>query len=402
MARIDTNSLATIEFVVHWNDGYGCHEDYYLARRVNLWRDIFPPLLLEKLNGSKEGDIISIDYSPGEIVPGYDGALVREISYRNFSCRDFGDIELSPEKGRFLPKGMLRGINGVYPQTTAPFRVLEKGRDSFVADLNHPFAQYGATIEARIQNVAPKDSDTGGRLFHWAEEICNYGPGMQVPLPDCFTDYVCEAFFGRSDENCDSNFYQSPRLVGHVDGQASENLKNIYSARLKPRMKVLDLMSSVNSHLPKRVDLEVTGLGLNMDELRSNPLLAHRIVHDLNDEPDIPLDDVSFDVAVCSLSIEYLTRPLEVLRSVYDKLRPGGTLMVGVSNRWFPTKVTNGWLTLHEYERMGYIRQLAREAGFNADWGTVSMRNDWRPVTDRHFVATRGISDPVYVVWCRK
>jgi hypothetical protein len=27
------------------------------------------------------------------------------------------------------------------------------------------------------------------------------------------------------------------------------------------------------------------------------------------------------------------------------------------------------------------------------------MRNDWRPTDDKHFLDTRGVSDPVYVVW---
>lgn len=402
MVRIENDTLATIEFVLRWSDGNACHEDRYLARRVNLWRDIFPTYLRGKIKGSKQGDVITVNYKPGELVPPYSESLIHEIPFRMFASRKFADIEIVPAKGRFLPKGMVSGINGVYPQTISPFRVLDIDDSSFTADFNHPFSTYPVTLECHIQNVALKECETGGRLYHWGEELCDYGPGMQSSLAGHPTDFICNGFYGRSDDRSDKFFYEKIRHVGHIDSQASANLKQIYSRFVKSEMKVLDLMSSVESHLPDDINLEVTGLGLNLDELNLNPVLKHKVRQDLNENPDFSFESEEFDAVVCSLSIEYLIRPEEVFKNIYNALRPDGTLLIGISNRWFPTKVTNGWLTLHEYERMAYLRQLAEQAGFNGSWGTVVVRNDWRPVTDKHFVATRGVSDPVYVVWCKK
>jgi SAM-dependent methyltransferase len=402
LAKITDDSLATIEFILHWQSDNACHTDSFLAKRVNIWRDIFPERLLDKLKGAEAGDIIRINFEPGTLVPLYSKSLVGEIPFRKFTPRTFGGIEIKPSRGRFLPQGMLSGVIGVYPQTVTPMRILEVGEDSFLADFNHPFSKFSAVLECRIQNVAPKETETGGRLHHWAEEIFNYGPGMQAGLKDLKTDFLCKDFYARSDEKADNLFYNNPRLVGHVDSQASLNLTKIYSEYLSAGMDVLDLMSSVESHLPDDMNLNVTGLGLNMDELRSNPVLADRIVHDLNADSDFPVGDKLFDAVICSLSIEYLTDPVGVLKKAHEVLRPGGVLLIGVSNRWFPTKVTNGWLALHEYERMGYIRQLMELAGFEGEWGTDVIRNDWRPVTDKHYYATRGASDPIYVVRGRK
>jgi SAM-dependent methyltransferase len=101
---------------------------------------------------------------------------------------------------------------------------------------------------------------------------------------------------------------------------------------------------------------------------------------------------------VVSLSVEYLADPVAVLREAAQRLVPGGVILIGVSNRWFPTKTTRGWTQLHEFERVGYLLQLLEEAGFGDPMGAESVRNDWRPQADRHFLETRGVSDPVHVV----
>jgi SAM-dependent methyltransferase len=244
-----------------------------------------------------------------------------------------------------------------------------------------------------------KECETGGRLSHWMEQIANFGPGMQSMLPDGPVQFFDDEFFRRKDEENDGRFYSSARIVNHIDKQASRNLEAFYVRHLKPGMRVLDLMCSVESHLPLDMDLEVTGLGLNLEELEQNPVLQEYMVHDLNQDPEIRCKPGSFDAVVCSLSIEYLTDPVAVLRSAYEMLAPGGVMLIGVSNRFFPTKAVMGWVDLHEFERMGFVRECLRRAGFDGKLGTASMRNDWRPTDDRHFLETRGVSDPVYVVW---
>jgi hypothetical protein len=78
-------------------------------------------------------------------------------------------------------------------------------------------------------------------------------------------------------------------------------------------------------------------------------------------------------------------------------LRPGGRLLVGFSNRWFPTKAVKLWTEMHEFERIGFVLDMFLETGAFCDLHTLSVRNWWRPEDDPHINETF-TSDPVYLV----
>src|SRR6266540_2916399 len=100
-----------------------------------------------------------------------------------------------------------------------------------------------------------------------------------------------------------------------------------YREYFPPGGGILDLMSSWVSHLPPDVHYRrVVGLGMNEQELAANPRLDEYHVHDLNQQPRLPFDDGAFDAAGLCVSIQYLTRPVEVLRDVARVLRPAAPL----------------------------------------------------------------------------
>ncbi len=68
----------------------------------------------------------------------------------------------------------------------------------------------------------------------------------------------------------------------------------------------------------------MTVLGMNGYELAANPLADERVVHDLNASSELPFEDHPFDAALCAVSVDYLTRPVEVFREVARVTRPGG------------------------------------------------------------------------------
>ena len=401
LSGFNKNSLATLEFVLRWSDGRAEHEERYLARRVNVWRDIFPPGLVERLEGKVQGESVVCEYGVGTLVPGHSERNLAELPLEAFIPRTLNGREILPRIGRFYPLGMLR-VRDAFPQSLAPFRILGMADGRMTVDRNHPLARYPLTLEARLVEVRDKRSETGGALYHWMEEMCDYGPGMQAEIPGRNTDFFHPGFFLRADEEPDSRFYAEPRIISHVDEGAGRNLRDFQSRFLKPGMRVLDLMSSVRSQLPDDLGLEVAGLGLNMREMEENSILSRRVVHDLNADPAIPDSLGEFEAVACGLSVEYLTDPVAVFRSVFDRIRPGGTVMVGMSDRWFPTKAVAGWMDLHPFERSGMVLEVLRRAGFHGPCGTFSKRNDWRPVDDPHYLETRGVGDPVYVVWARK
>ncbi len=152
------------------------------------------------------------------------------------------------------------------------------------------------------------------------------------------------ADFSRQDELDDSNFYRASRLVVHIDDAAITALTDVFRRHIPANARVLDLMSSYRSHLPSEVSYrDVIGLGMNAEEMRANSQLNTFVVHNLNTQPTLPFEDASFDAVLNSVSIQYLTHPVEVMREVTRVLRPGGVSIVAFSNRMFPTKAIHIW-----------------------------------------------------------
>jgi SAM-dependent methyltransferase len=169
--------------------------------------------------------------------------------------------------------------------------------------------------------------------------------------------------FSRVDPTDDGIFYSVERKVVHIEPGAIEALRRTYARLLPPGGAVLDLMSSWRSHLPDGLGA-VTGLGMNAAEMADNPQLASFVVHDLNRDPRLPFDDESFDAVVCAVSVQYLTRPIEVFVEVRRVLRDGGRVVVSFSNRCFPTKAIAAWLYSSDDDHRLLVRTYLGEAGF--------------------------------------
>ena len=199
-------------------------------------------------------------------------------------------------------------------------------------------------------------------------------------------------FFRRMDESDDGLFYTEPRLVTHIDDQAIETIGRYFSETLPEDGVILDLMSSWRSHLPSdfRAD-RVVGLGMNDVEMRENPQLDEYVIHDLNDDPRLPFDDAVFDAAVVTVSIQYMTRPVEVFADVRRILKDGAAFHVIYSNRMFPTKAVAVWQSLDDRRRGQLVGSYFASTG---GWEEVALY-DISPNTGLY-------SDPVYVVSARK
>ena len=193
--------------------------------------------------------------------------------------------------------------------------------------------------------------------------------------------------FRRSDETPDEAFYATPRLVTHIDERAIAAVTQLYRELFPPDGSILDLMSSWVSHLPPEVEYRrVVGLGMNDEELRRNPRLDQYVVQNLNKDPRLPFGDAEFDgVGIC-VSIDYLTRPVEVLREVGRVLKPGAPVVITFSNRCFPTKAVDVWHRLNDEGRMRLVEVYLRETGRFGD-----VRSEDRS-------PRRMFSDPLFAV----
>jgi len=398
VAHIDQNNLATLEFEMVLYCGSGEHREQYLARNVNFWRDILPGELYQPLLGSQEGDSVRCSFSPGDATPPYRSTHVHTLNQNQFERRIVNGRPITPRYGRFYPKGLLKGLGGVYSENIEPFRCGNVESSDLTVDLNHPLSRHALDVTATVRAVREKPVDRGGKLTDWMEEI-TIGPGMQARKNGSPTDFFSDNPFVRADESNDAVFYEKPRLVSHIDDQARQHIGEIYGAMLRPGMDVLDLMSSWQSHIPESLPLSsLTGLGLNREEMKRNPQLSGYVVHDLNLNPVLPFDDKSFDAVVCSVSVEYLTRPSDVFMETARILRPGGLFIHTFSNRWFPPKAISLWSELSEFERVGLVLEYFMESSAYENLETQSIRGWPRPKTDRYY-GQIFTADPVYAVW---
>ena len=177
--------------------------------------------------------------------------------------------------------------------------------------------------------------------------------------------------FRRHDETPDALFYTQPRLVTHIDDGAIAAVTQIYREMFPSNGAILDLMSSWVSHLPPEVNYaRVVGLGMNREELDANPRLTDRRVHDLNQEPTLPFPDGTFAGAAICVSIQYLTRPVPMLREIGRVLQVGAPLVVTFSNRCFPTKAVALWLALDDAGHGGLVQRYFEIAG---NWEAVQL-----------------------------
>jgi SAM-dependent methyltransferase len=184
-------------------------------------------------------------------------------------------------------------------------------------------------------------------------------------------------------------FYSWPRLVTHIDDHAIATVGALYD-ELGVTGVVLDLMGSWVSHF-LRPPTRLTVVGMNVEELQANPQAAETVVHDLNADPRLPFADESFDAVVCCVSVDYLTRPVELFTDVARVVRSGGPFVCTFSNRCFPTKAIRGWLSSSDDEHGEIVADYFRLSGPGTDRWT-------EPVIQRRTPPCHP-GDPLFAVW---
>ena len=117
-------------------------------------------------------------------------------------------------------------------------------------------------------------------------------------------------------------------------------------------------------------------------------------MQDLNRVPRLdPLvfPDNSLDVVTNVVSVDYLTRPLEVLQDVFRALRSGGIVIFSFSNRMFWTKAVRIWTESSEWQRVLICAAYFSLTGFEAI-----------EAFEIGGTGGGGRGDPLYIVQARK
>ena len=178
----------------------------------------------------------------------------------------------------------------------------------------------------------------------------------------------------------------------HIDDLAIAAVGRVFQEQIPADSVVLDLMSSWRSHWPAdHAKKRLAGLGMNAAEMADNPDLDDYVVHDLNRDPELPFGDDFFDAVVVTVSVQYLTHPIETFQQVNRVLKPGGVFIVTFSNRMFPTKAVRLWRGTGDQGHLELVYSYLEYAGeFDDIKGGLTNPED------------QGRGDPLFAVIARK
>ena len=198
----------------------------------------------------------------------------------------------------------------------------------------------------------------------------------------------------------------TPDPVGHFDETADHYVRTQYDEAIRTfmtvrEMRVLELVDELELAPGSRVLDAGCGPGYLVERLASKgfrvsamdgaegmlrvararlraaePPIA--VEFEKGDIEALPYEDASFDLVCSTGVIEYLSGDDVVLREMYRVLRPGGHLILPVTNAWSPVN----WLD-------GPVELLKRQGWFRKPFNKTMERLGWRPVVPRHFVVRR-------------
>lgn len=380
---------------IRYESDYGQHNDnlYIQQKNLSAIAETLPAAMSKDLNSFTDESYITHDYIRGKLFNNNNQAQTIVIALEDFIRHPGHNINIEPRFGRFYPATLFKSEQLATSNRMLPLRVIELKHEELLVNTSHALCDYNTTM-----TLERYESQQQVRTL-LAKQIPDFltGPGMQLRYAGKATDFFSDDPFQRADNVIDSEFYSQPRHINHLDDAAQAQLKSVYHDLIPAHSVVLDLMSSINSHIDQRLAIKkITGLGLNKKELEANPLLDERIIHDINQDQRLPFDDASFDIVVCSLSIEYITQPSTLFNEIARILSPDGRFIISFSNRWFPTKAVQVWNNLHDFERIGLVMEYFIASAHFTDINTYSFRGMPRPDNDKH---NTPLSDPIYVVW---
>lgn len=376
------------------------HRDAYFAGAVDPGADRLPDGLAAALITAEPGERIELRTD----IDGLRGHDETKVAIHAARPRFTGTLPdgrtVTPRFGRFYSNAMFEGIGPPGGDPGWPIRFLGEAEGTTAVDARHPLAGRELTLTAEI--VGPGDAahrDTAP--VDWTARLID-GPGMQACWGGKPTAFACNDAYAREDEGPDSGLYATASMVTCLDAQARVAVGDYYRGVLDADATALDLLSSRDSYLAADAKpARLIGLGLNTEEMHANEMLDGAVVADLNHTPVLPFADSAFDAVICSVSVEYLTQPVEVFREANRALRPGSVFALTFSNRWLPPKVTRLWTELHDFERIALVANYFAEAGGFTGIETYSLRGLPRPPDDV-FAAEIPHADPVFAVCARR
>ena len=192
--RIDSDSIVDLMFFLKWKSSVASHTEGYQASRVNIWRDLLPPALVDALMGKETGERLQVPLKSNDIVATFTDRNLFKAKNSQFDRQSRQGVITEPRLGRFYPKGLLQGVAGVFRVNVQPFRCVGLNNGHITVDFNHPLAGKDLQLSAVIGKVEHKGTERGGTSIDWMETLTS-GPGMQARWQTQQTDYFSDNGF---------------------------------------------------------------------------------------------------------------------------------------------------------------------------------------------------------------
>jgi len=218
-----------------------------------------------------------------------------------------------------------------------------------------------------------------------------------------YSPLFSEDAFSPLDDRDDALFYETDRFVSHLDSLALSTVQHLIGQLItEENPMILDLMAGWDSHIPDDLKAsDIVGLGLNENELKNNKKLTRYVLYDLNKDSHLPFPDGTFDVVLNTVSVDYLTHPIDVFKEVGRILKPGGLFLVIFSNRMFPQKAVKIWRESDENERVILVNDFFDLSGAFEKTSHFASKGKPRPKDDKYAGETLA-GDPIYAIFAEK
>ncbi|CAM9425922.1 unnamed protein product [Pylaiella littoralis] len=212
-------------------------------------------------------------------------------------------------------------------------------------------------------------------------------------------------YFNRPDETDDEKAFKAARKAPCLEGAARDSLIEHYARFLTAGADILEIGASVDSYLPEDMSFsKVVGMGMNEEEMKSNPRLTETIVQNLNSKSELPFPDDAFDFVTVPNSMEFFTDPRLVMREVYRVLKPQGLCLIPFTSQGaykeYEKKQISMWKTMNDAQHMWIIGSFFK---FSADAGWDNLKGYDMSVGETNMLTKFvGTSNELFVVQASK
>jgi len=178
----------------------------------------------------------------------------------------------------------------------------------------------------------------------------------------------------------------------------------------KDHIKVLEAGCGSASQIQFKAAVHAVGIDISADELEKNASVQERILGDIQ---NYPLPKEHFDVIVCWMVLEHLSRPKDALANMFRAARPGGIVILGFPNlasiKGLVTRFTPFWFHTLFYRLMHYqsrhfptylratilprrLIRFAEDKGFSPAFCRLAEGGVSKKLRDRSRLADLGLS----------